>query len=104
MGIDRHEWEHRNYKSGRAAAAPAPLADDDAGELAVDASLGDASLQPEPSKQAPTQPVTSKTVIAKTKAKAAPKESSKGASKPAAKTDAKAKSGAKSGGKRSARG
>jgi hypothetical protein len=82
MGIDRHEWEHRNYKSGRAVAAPAQLGDDDGvGELAVDASLGDASLQPEPSKS-----VAAKPAAAKSKAKAAPKQASKAPSKTSAKT------------------
>ncbi|WP_315831142.1 hypothetical protein [Bradyrhizobium prioriisuperbiae] len=91
MGIDRHEWEHRNYKSGRAVAAPAQLADDDDGELAVDASLGDASLQPEPSR-----PVAAKPAASKTKTKAVPKEAPKAPSNKASpKTGAKTTSGGK---------
>ena len=77
MGIDRHEWEHRNYKSGRDKAAPMLQGDDELDPLAVDASLGagDASLQPEISKGK-----------AKDSVKAAPKDS---------KTNAKTKSGGK---------
>ncbi|MGO4714733.1 hypothetical protein [Bradyrhizobium sp. 2TAF24] len=46
MGIDRHEWEHRNYKSGRALkAAPPPELEGD--PAAHDASLGDAEGAPQ---------------------------------------------------------
>lgn len=57
MGIDRHEWEHRNYKSGRAATTPARERDDPA-QLAPDASLGmeESPLQPEMPPQAPKTP------------------------------------------------
>ena len=88
MGIDRHEWEHRNYKSGRTAAVPAPLADDESGQLAVDASLGEAPPQPE---------------TPKAKAKAAPKESAKDKSKESSKAPSKTNAKAPSGGKRSGR-
>lgn len=94
MGIDRHEWDHRNYKSGRAVAAPAQLADDDVGELVVDASLGEAPLQPEPSKPV-AEPVAANPVAAKSKAKAAPKETSKPPAKAPSKTGTKTTSGGK---------
>lgn len=90
MGIDRHEWEHRNYKSGRDKAAPVVLSDED--PLAVDVLLGDAPLQPETSEGKP-----------KEKAKASVKAASKDNSKDNAKDNSKTTAKAKSGGKRSAR-
>ncbi|MEW6643463.1 MAG: hypothetical protein AB1586_23345 [Pseudomonadota bacterium] len=47
MGIDRHEWEHRNYKSGRAVkAAPALQPALEGDPLAHDGSLGEAEAAP----------------------------------------------------------
>ena len=87
MGIDRHEWEHRNYKSGRDKAAPLLVSDDDLGPLAADASLGDAPLQPDAKSTVKAS--------ARTAAKGSSKESAKDKSKDSSKTTAKAKSGAK---------
>ncbi len=82
MGIDRHEWEHRNYKSGRDKAAPVVLSDDDLGSLSADASLGDAPPPP----AAKPDVKASAGMAAKASAKDKTKDS---------KTTAKAKSGAK---------
>jgi hypothetical protein len=52
MGIDRHEWEHRNYKSGRDKAVKS-VELDDPGPLPPDSGLvpDEAPLQPEPEKK-----------------------------------------------------
>lgn len=85
MGIDRHEWEHRNYKSGRVLkTAPAlqPGLEDD--PLVHDGSLGDAA----PASDKPA-PVKDKAVPAKDKA-APVKGKATPASKPVSKSAAKA--------------
>jgi hypothetical protein len=64
MGIDRHEWEHRNYKSGREKTArPADL-DDDATLLAPDQPV-DADAVPIQPEMPPAKKRTPKRAAAK---------------------------------------
>ncbi len=86
MGIDRHEWEHRNYKSGRDKIASSLVSDEDLGPLAADALLGDA---PPPPAAKPDVKASAKTAV-RTVAKGSAKDTSKDN-----KTTAKAKPGAK---------